>query len=97
MSRDRDAQKRLWLSLGYGGKTAPTSTRRYWAKPREKSAWIIAAPNDIARFEQRERKVYYGNVEIISAETQWEATWRTLAYFYERVIPTVTPPTLATR
>lgn len=97
MSRDRDPQQRLWLSLGYGGATAPQPTWRYWAKPGEKFTWIIAAPNDLARFEQRGSKVYYGDVEIISAETQWEATWRTLAFFYESVIPTVTPPPLAAR
>lgn len=97
MSRDRDPQQRLWLSLGYGGKKALRSTWRWWPKPGAKSTWVIAAPNDLAFFEQRDRKVYYNDVEIVSAETQWQATWRTLAFFYESVIPTVTPPPLAAR
>lgn len=92
MSRDRDPQQRLWLSLGYGGMTAPETTWRYWAKPGEKSVWEIAAPNNLALFLQRGRKVFYKDVEIISAKTQWEATWRALAYFYEKIIPTLTPP-----
>ena len=34
MRRDRDAQQRLWLSLGYGGKGSPKTIWRYWSKPR---------------------------------------------------------------
>jgi hypothetical protein len=32
VSMDRDPHQRLWLSLGYGGKTASIATWRYWKK-----------------------------------------------------------------
>jgi hypothetical protein len=33
--------------------------------------------------------VYYKGEPIHTAETQWSATWRALAYFYDKVIPTL--------
>lgn len=86
MSRDTDAQQRLWLSLGYGGKTAPQTTWRYWRKRGEASTWVVAAPNGLAEFEQKGTSVFYEGVRVLRARTQWRATWDTLAYFYAEVI-----------
>lgn len=94
MSRDRDAQQRLWLSLGYGSKGSPKTTWRYWSKPNSKREWIIRAPNDLAEFEQRHRTIFYRGVEVLTAKTQWLATWGAVAHFYEKVIPTVPLPPL---
>jgi hypothetical protein len=94
MSKDKDPQQRLWLSLGYGGKRASTVTWRYWAKRGEKGTWIIAAPNDLAKFEQRGREVFLNSKQILSGRTQWHATWAALAYFYSDVVPTIEPPRL---
>ena len=66
MSRDADPQQRLWLSLGYGGKTAPSSTWRYWQKRGEDRTWIIAAPNDLAEFEQRDKEVYLNDQKLFT-------------------------------
>lgn len=95
MSKDKDAEQRLWLSLGYGGKRADPRTWRYWKKPGGAKQWVIAAPNDLAEFEQHDKTVFYQGKQILEAATQWSATWRTLAYFYEHVIPTVPRPPLA--
>lgn len=90
MSKDKDAEQRLWLSLGYGGKRADPRTWRYWKKPGGAKQWVIAAPNDLAEFEQHDKTVFYQGKQILEAATQWSATWRTLAYFYEHVIPPLT-------
>lgn len=95
MSRDKDPQQRLWLSLGYGGKAAAKSTWRYWKLVNASQSWIIAAPNDLAIFEQKGCQVMFDGKTIITANSQWAATWRTLAYFYENVIPNLTPPPLS--
>jgi hypothetical protein len=92
MSRDGDAQQRLWLSFGYGGKQAPVTTWRYWAKPNETREWFILAPNDLAEFEQKHTAVYYKGEQILKEETQWLATWATLAYFYKEIVPKLKPP-----
>jgi hypothetical protein len=94
MSRDADSQQRLWLSLGYGGKTAPLHTWRYWKTSNDRE-WIIAAPNGLAEFVLKDRIVFYKGQEVLAASTQWGATWRALAYFYENVIPTVKPPPMS--
>jgi hypothetical protein len=93
MSRDRDPEQRRWLSLGYGGSKASSSTWRYWKKAGVRGVWIIAAPNDLARFEQRDCDVFYEGDRVVSATTQWDATWQTLAYFYGHLIrKTPAPP-----
>lgn len=92
MSRDGDAQQRLWLSLGYGGKQAPVTNWRYWKKPNETREWFISAPNDLAEFEQKHTAVYYKGEQILKEETQWLATWATLAYFYKEIVPKLKPP-----
>ncbi len=95
MSRDADAQQRLWLSFGYGGKRKPQPTWRYWKQSTGASRWIISAPNAVAQFEQEGRTVYYRGEKIITAPTQWAATWATLAYFYEKVVPSLQPPPMS--
>jgi len=95
MSKDADPQQRLWLAFGYGGKRASEKTWRYWAKPDSKSEWIISAPNGYAEFEQKGRTVFYKGKEILTAETQWRATWGALAHFYEKVAPALPPPPLS--
>jgi hypothetical protein len=93
MSRDRDPEQRRWLSLGYGGAKASSSTWRYWKKAGAHNVWIIAAPNDLARFEQCGCDVFYEGDRVVSATTQWDATWQTLAYFYGHLIrKTPAPP-----
>lgn len=94
MSKDTDAQQRLWLSLGYGGKKAPETTWRYWPKPGEKSTWIIAAPNGLATFEQRGKEIFLDGKNILCERTPWLATWGALAYFYKNIVPTVPAPQL---
>lgn len=96
MSRDADGQKRRWLSLGYGGKKAEPSTWRYWEqRPRGSRQWVISAPNNLAEFEQHDKTVFYKGEAILTAETQWSATWRSLAYFYEHVVPTLAAPPMS--
>ena len=95
MSRDEDANQRLWKSLGYGGKRSEPTTWRYWKKPNEVHIWTIAAPNDLAKFEQRDKTVFYNGEVIITAETQWSATWKALAYFYDKIVPTVPKPPMS--
>ena len=92
VSRDADPQQRLWLSLGYGGKNSSPGSWRYWKKPNAKREWIIAAPNGLAEFELHHRTVFYEGEELFTKPTQWRATWCALGYFYEHIIPTVTPP-----
>jgi hypothetical protein len=90
MSRDSDGQQRLWLSLGYGGKTAKKPTWRYWQLgPKH---WVISAPNELAKFDLRDRTLFHDDRPIHTAATQWAATWYALAYFYEKLIPTVQVP-----
>jgi hypothetical protein len=74
------------LSLGYGGKTAPKTTWRYWKKAKDKDVWVIAAPNGLAEFEQRDREVFLNGERLLSGATQWQATWAALAYFYGKII-----------
>lgn len=78
MSRDQDGQQRLWLSLGYGGKTAVVNTWRYWPAAGKKSTWVISAPNNLDEFEQRGRVVFYLGEKILEGATQWRATWAAL-------------------
>jgi hypothetical protein len=92
MGMDRDAQQRLWLHLGYGGKKSEPTTWRYWKKPKSSKEWVIAAPHYLAEFEQHDKTVFYRGEPILTADTQWSATWRALAYFYEKVVPTLVPP-----
>jgi len=92
MSRDADSQQRLWLSLGYGGKSGPAASWRYWKATGEERTWIIAAPNGLAEFRQVDRTVYLGDRELLTAMTQWEATWRAVAYFYSDLVPTLIAP-----
>lgn len=92
MSKDQDAHQRLWLSLGYGGKTAPVTTWRYWKHPQEPQCWIIAAPNGLAEFVQRNRTVFYKDREILTAESQWQATWSALGFFYAKLVPILPKP-----
>jgi hypothetical protein len=90
MSMDTDAQQRLWLSLGYGGKSDPPTTWRYWqVEPRH---WVIAAPNDLAKFEQHDKTVSFEGEPVFTSATQWSATWEALAYFYKHVVPKLSPP-----
>lgn len=91
MSRDADSQQRLWLFLGHGGKTASPGIWRYWKKPGTDREWIIAAPHGLAEFEQRHHDVYFHGKKILSEKTQWDATWKALAYFYEHVVPAIEP------
>lgn len=95
MSRDGDAQHRLWLSLGYGGKKAPKTSWRYWARANTTREWIISAPNELAEFEQQHTSVFYKGEKIIEEKTQWLATWATLAYFYKSIVPKLRPPPLS--
>lgn len=97
MSRDVDGQQRLWLSLGYGGKNADPTTWRYWKEPKGSRQWVISAPNSLAQFAQRDKTVFYGGKAIFTADTQWSATWRSLAYFYEKVVPTLPEPPMDTK
>jgi len=90
MSRDTDANQRLWISLGYGGKTAPKTVWRYW-KHRD-GHWVIASPNDLAHFEQHGRTIKYNGEVVIEAKTQWSATWLALAYFYSQIVQTLPKP-----
>ena len=92
MSRDTDANQRLWKSLGYGGKTSPKSVWRYWK--HGEGHWVIAAPNDLAEFEQHGHSVSYGGEVVVKAKTQWSATWLALAYFYSQVVPKLPKPPL---
>ena len=96
MSRDRDPQQRIWLSLGHGGKTAPKTTWRWWKKPNSEREWIISAPNGLAEFEQRGNTVFYKGVQVVTAKTQWLATWGAVGYFYAEVAPVSLPPPLCT-
>lgn len=95
MSRDRDPQQRRWLSLGYGGKSAPSSTWRYWKQPKHEKQWFIAAPNDLAIFEQHDRSVLFNGRVVATGATQWHATWAALAYFYAEVVPNLPSVSLA--
>ena len=97
MSRDADAQQRLWLSFGYGGKRKPQPTWRYWEQSKGSGRWVISAPNEVAEFEQHGRTVFYRGEKILTASTQWAATWAALAYFYEKVVPSLQPPPLSER
>lgn len=93
MSADRDPQQRRGLSTGYGGAKASSSTWRSWRKTGAHSVWIMAAPNDLARFEQCDCDVFYEGDRVVSATTRWDATWQTLAYFYGHLIrKTPAPP-----
>ena len=94
MSLDTDAQQRLWLSLGYGGKTKPQPTWRYWEDPKGSKRWVISAPNELAEFEQLDKTIRYRGEVVAAGDTQWAATWAALAYFYEKIIPTLDPPPL---
>lgn len=94
MSQDADAQQRLWLSLGYGGKRKPQPTWRYWEHPKGSKRWVISAPNQLAEFEQHGKTVLYRGEVVATGRTQWAATWAALAYFYETVVPTIKPPAL---
>lgn len=96
MSRDRDGHQRRWKSLGYGGKTAKRTTWRYWPE-KERQRWFISAPNGLAEFEQHDKTVFYGGKKIITADTQWSATWQALAYFYRDVLPTLPPPPMSAK
>lgn len=92
MSLDADGHQRRWLALGYGGKTSSPGTWRYW-KTADRT-WTIAAPHGLAEFEQRHRTIFYQGEEVLSAATQWEATWRAIGYFYSHVVPKLpAPPT----
>ena len=90
MSRDADGQQRLWLSLGYRGKTGTQPTWRYWKTDSKK--WIISAPNELAEFELHDKTVFYKEEAIFTGKTQWSATWQALAYFYEVVVPSLPVP-----
>ena len=70
MSRDADPQQRLWLSLGYGGKTARSDCWRYWKNPDEERTWIIAAPNGLAEFLLVHRAVPDQGREVLLGKTQ---------------------------
>jgi len=97
MSQDTDAQQRLWLSLGYGGKRKPQPTWRYWEHPKSSKQWIISAPNELAEFEQRGKEVFYRGEKVATGHSQWAATWAAVAYFYDKIVPTLTPPTIRKR
>jgi hypothetical protein len=92
MSRDSDPQQRRWLSMGYGGKTSPGETWRYWKTADQ--TWTIAAPLGLAEFELKHRTVFYMGRELFTEDTQWRAQWRALAYFYSEVLPGLRPPPL---
>jgi hypothetical protein len=80
--------ERLWKQLGHKtGESSPSSTWRWWKAEDEHRIWVIAAPNDLAAFKQVHRTVYLDDEELFTARTQWEATWKTLAYFYEHIVP----------
>ena len=95
MSKDNDKHQRQWKSLGYGGKSDPDTVWRWWEKSRAEKVWIISAPNGLAEFEQRGRTVFLDGEELFTGRTQWDATWRALAYFYEKVIPTAPAPPMS--
>ena len=90
MSMDADGHQRRWLALGYGGKTSSPETWRYW-KGADRT-WTIVAPHGLAEFEQRHRSIFYQGEEVLTAATQWEATWRAVGYFYSHVVPTLPAP-----
>ena len=92
MSRDSDSHQRLWLSLGHGGKRARQPTWRWWQDKDNPKIWTISAPNGLAEFTQIGRTVSYQGKEIITSKTQWAATWQTVAYFYEIVVPSLPHP-----
>jgi hypothetical protein len=90
MSMDADGHQRRWLAFGYGGELSPPGTWRYW-KTADRT-WTIAAPHGLAVFEQRHRSIFYQGEEVLSAATQWEATWGAVGYFYSRVVPNLPAP-----
>lgn len=80
--------EKLWKKLGHKtGKSSPNSSWRWWKVEDQDRTWIIAAPDDLAEFKQIDRTVYFGVEELFTAKTQWEATWKALAYFYEHIAP----------
>ena len=96
MSRDADGQQRLWLSLGYAGKKGNKDNWRYWEKqPKGSRQWVISSPNSHVEFEQHDKTVFFRGKQILTAKTQWAATWRALAYFYEEVVPTLPEPPMS--
>ncbi|CAN7776289.1 hypothetical protein LJR084_007905 [Variovorax sp. LjRoot84] len=85
MSVERDGHLRRWLAFGYGGKTSSPGTWRYW-KTAERT-WTIAFLHGLAEFERRHRSIFYQGEEILTAATQWDATWKAVGYFYSHVVP----------
>lgn len=59
---------------------------------KEEKTWVISAPNGLAEFVQKDKTVFYQGEQILTAKNQWLATWRTLAYFYENVVPKLKAP-----
>lgn len=90
MSRDTDANERLWKHLGYGRRTSSPDTWRYWEI--SKGIWTISAPKGLAEFEQRGSTVYYKGEVVVDAKTQWSGTWEALAFFYREIVQTLPKP-----
>ena len=90
MSMDADGHQRRWLALGFGGKSSSPATWRYW-KTADRT-WAIVAPQGLAEFEQWHRSILYQGEEVLTAATQWEATWRAVGFFYSHVVPTLPAP-----
>ncbi|MBT2304034.1 hypothetical protein J7E70_26710 [Variovorax paradoxus] len=93
MSLDADAQQRRWLSLGHGGKTSSPMNWCYWKIAARH--WTIRASHGLAEYEQRHRTILYQGREVVTADTQWRATWCALAHLYSDVLPGLAPPPLS--
>lgn len=93
MSLDADPHQRRWLALGHGGETSSPLYWRYWKTADRR--WIISAPHGMAEFELQHRTVFHQGVPFFEAVSQWQATWRAVAYFYSDVVPGLPPPPLS--
>lgn len=90
MSMDADGHQRRWLALGNDGKTSSPKPGATGKPPTGRGP---SSPLTVfAEFEQRHRSIFYQGEEVLTAATQWEATWRAVGYFYSHVVPTLPAP-----
>lgn len=83
-SRDAQPDQRMWINLGYGGKTTSEETWRYWPQSGA-GPWTIAAPLGAAVYTQENLRLYHDGQLVYEAregEGQWDVTWQALAHFY---------------
>ncbi len=86
---DADGHQGRWLAWVWRQNITP-ETWRYW-KIADRT-WTIVAPHGLAEFEQRHQKASSVRAKVLTAATQWEATWRAVGYFYSHVVPTLPAP-----